>query len=262
MLNKWLLPCAVVWCWQVSAQLDTNFLQHLDKAELRVEQITYLEQFPSTNDTVAFHQATFYFHYFNEPLFRQKLAKSTPFFLANNSLLLHCSSRMLNPLKYPTTFWFDSVLPQKNTLTPQLKQLQLIYTSSLFPENYSAESFPDFIRGDFRKFQRANTKKPYVAAILSSVLPGTGKLYIGSKKSFLMTLLSLSIMGLQAAESYSKLGIQHPLTLINLGFFCSFYGANIVGSFRETNRRKKELRIQYLLNASTYYQNKYPASLY
>ncbi len=243
----------------VDAQIDIQFISHLSKQELQREHLTYLQSFKES-DSISFHFAKYYLQYPDDSLFFQYFQEATTHFQSDTSTLNLASIHFVNSPK--SKFWFESCLKKTVVIPGISKQLVIVKNSIDYPNEFDFNLLPEKLQVDFQKYQKISAKKPIVALSLSAVIPGLGKLYIGSKKSFGLTLLSMTVLGLQSYESYRSKGISHPLTIINLGFFTTYYAVNLLGSYRETKLKKKEIKTQYLINATSYYHYKYRPSLY
>ena len=73
-------------------------------------------------------------------------------------------------------------------------------------------------------------KSPWLAGAVSAVIPGSGKIYAGDLRSGVSTFLIVGALGIMAAESWSKLGIDDWRTITLTSLFGLFYTANIYGS--------------------------------
>lgn len=104
------------------------------------------------------------------------------------------------------------------------------YTSEF---SYDYYLFSDYekdmigIAGDIRKQKK---KSPLMAAVLSALVPGAGKYYLGKIGQGTMSLVGTGILGLQAYEGYRKDGVKSPRFIIFGSLFSVFYVANIWGS--------------------------------
>jgi hypothetical protein len=257
-LNKILNTCAFVIVFVVNnlfAQIDLPFVSHLGKSNLEREHLCYLKSLNET-DSVCYQFAKYYLQYPDDSLFFIYFKKSSDQFLIDSNAVNFASIQFTQNSK--SSF----CLKQKAEIPRITQQLSIIQSSIINPKEFDFNLLPEKLQVDFQKYQKISAKKPIVALSLSAVIPGLGKLYIGSKKSFALTLLSMTVLGLQSYESYHSKGIAHPLTIVNLGFFTTYYAVNLLGSYRETKLKKKEIKTQYLINATNYYHYKYRPSLY
>jgi hypothetical protein len=84
-------------------------------------------------------------------------------------------------------------------------------------------------------------KKPFVAALFSSVIPGTGKFY---SKNWKDGLISMALVGVNAWQSYrgfNKYGSNSVYGWIFAGFAGSFYLGNIYGSCKSVKKYNHKL---------------------
>jgi hypothetical protein len=236
----------------VFGQIDFGFVRHLSENTLRNEHWSYINTTKSSMDSIEYLKAKFYLQYEEDSLFLSCFNRCASLFVKDSNALNFCQLYFIKKLNAKREDWFnsfekgDSLLANENALFQLYKVTEsaAVSDTSLIP----LELQPDFL-----KFKKAHSKKPYLAAIFSAIVPGLGELYIGNYKSFGAKFTSLSIFGLQTAESIDKLGFLKPLSMFNLGFFTAFYGANIVGAYRDTKSKTKEFKDQFLIHVSNYY---------
>lgn len=90
-----------------------------------------------------------------------------------------------------------------------------------------AEQYIKQFAEEIQKFPR---KSAILAAIMSAVVPGSGKIYAGKTGEGISAFLTVSILALVAGENYFKAGIGAARTMIFGSLFCLSYAANIYGS--------------------------------
>ena len=73
-------------------------------------------------------------------------------------------------------------------------------------------------------------KSPFLAGLLSGIIPGSGKLYAGKKGEAIATFISTAGIGLVTWENYRKRGIKNFNTIAFGTIFAISYMANIYGS--------------------------------
>ena len=83
-------------------------------------------------------------------------------------------------------------------------------------------------------------KSPALAGLMSSIVPGTGKIYAGKVGQGIATIMATTIMGIQTYESHRKDGPDSPRFIIYASLLSSFYIANVWGSVISVNVRKRE----------------------
>ncbi|MEL7001865.1 MAG: hypothetical protein AAFN93_03925 [Bacteroidota bacterium] len=80
---------------------------------------------------------------------------------------------------------------------------------------------------DLRKRKK---KSPFVAGLMSAIIPGSGKIYAGKTGQGLASLIGTSIFALQAIEGYRKDGPSSFRFIAFSSIFSLFYVGNIWGS--------------------------------
>ena len=73
-------------------------------------------------------------------------------------------------------------------------------------------------------------KSPLLAGLMSSVLPGSGKIYAGKTGEGIAAFIIVGAAGMTAYENYHKLGAKHAKTIIFSSIFSILYIGNIYGS--------------------------------
>lgn len=106
-----------------------------------------------------------------------------------------------------------------NNYYSSVKRAKFQYSANLYNLSFEAE-----------KYLKIKKKSMVTAGVLSAIVPGLGKLYIGRKGEFLGALLPILLLGGVAAESYVVSGIQSPHFILYSSLFTVFYVGNIWGS--------------------------------
>ncbi len=75
-------------------------------------------------------------------------------------------------------------------------------------------------------------KKPGLALLFSTILPGSGKVYSGRWKDGLISFLFISTNIFQAYRGFSKKGTESAYGWIFTGLATGFYGGNLYGSYK------------------------------
>jgi hypothetical protein len=91
----------------------------------------------------------------------------------------------------------------------------------------------------------------FVAAAMSTLVPGSGKVYTGNWKDGVISLIMLSATSFQAYRGYSRKGFESTKFWIFGGLSAGFYFGNIYGSAKSAqkfNRKQNEA----LINKSRY----------
>jgi hypothetical protein len=136
----------------------------------------------------------------------------------------------------------------------QQKELQLCGIYLLEGSNKSADSISNLfslsnhifseeqkaLKAVLFKTQHTKKKSPFVAALLSTAVPGLGKYYAGRKGQAFASFFSTLGMALIATENLYRGGIKSPQFIITSSIFSIFYIGNIVGSAYSVKMIKKQ----------------------
>lgn len=90
---------------------------------------------------------------------------------------------------------------------------------------------------DLKKF---HFKKPFVAGLLSAIVPGLGKIYTKKPHEALMGFLPVAFNFLQAAEGYYYEQWKSPHLYVFGSLGTMFYASNIAGSATSAKRKNQE----------------------
>ncbi|TAF79923.1 MAG: hypothetical protein EAZ50_10025 [Runella slithyformis] len=150
---------------------------------------------------------------------------------------------------------FLSIPTQNDTLTAAVKTFELAGIALLerkladfdslsgrfVTSYYALQNQQDHFR-DYREIiQKQNRKSPIKAALLSAIVPGSGKLYVGGQLGqAISAFFQNAILGIQAYESFRKGGISSPRFIIYGSLFAVFYVGNIWGSALSVKIKRQE----------------------
>lgn len=168
-----------------------------------------------------------------------------------NSTLLRSAYFVSNPDQKKISYLIEE-LKKDTILTTQEKtetQLKLLVKNNMWNEasdfmvgnpfltnQQKTILFPVITEGAHTKF-----KSPFIGALLSSIVPGSGKLYAGEKADGIISMISVSALVAGAIHSYT-LSPESPWTYVLGGLSIGFYTGNIYGSFhsvKKTNKQKQ-----------------------
>lgn len=93
-----------------------------------------------------------------------------------------------------------------------------------------AAEFSARLQQEMNRANHIRKKSPALAAGLSAVVPGLGKVYAGRPRHGLAAFLPCAVLGVEAAEAYRRGGWKDPRFLICSSLFSVFYIGNIYGS--------------------------------
>lgn len=228
------------------AQADANFINHLATNNLAIEHKAYLTSLP-VSDSVNYYQARYHLKYNNDSLFLNYFLKSKTISENDSHLVKEAGINFLNKDNKYTEIWFN------NTNRNLHQGIWEAHAASLNPLAWPAEKIPAELQKSFRQYRKACTKKPIIAAVFSALLPGSGKLYAGKNKTFILTFLLNAAYAAQTTESALKIGPKNPFTIINAAAFGVFYLSNIYGSYKTVKDLRKERKRQFLNDAANFY---------
>ncbi len=95
---------------------------------------------------------------------------------------------------------------------------------------------------------------PVLTGLCSTILPGSGKWYLGYRKQALSAFATDILLGAQCAESYYRGGWKTPRFIISASFFTVFYTGNILGSILAARKKRKDYLLQIDHEIYNYYR--------
>ena len=134
------------------------------------------------------------------------------------------------------TFELAGVALLQRKLT-DFDSLSKYFSTQYYPLQKQQSNFKDYRE----IIQQQRRKSPLKAALLSAIVPGAGKLYVGGQLGQgIATFLQNAILGLQAYEGFRKGGISSPRFIIYGSLFTLFYVGNIWGSALSVKIKRQE----------------------
>lgn len=98
---------------------------------------------------------------------------------------------------------------------------ELFYTKNKGELNFDSQ---------FEEYVSVKKRRPIIAAGMSAIIPGTGKMYAGKTGEGIGALITNLILGWQFYDHYNYLGIRSFRTITYGTLFSAFYLGNIYGS--------------------------------
>jgi hypothetical protein len=86
---------------------------------------------------------------------------------------------------------------------------------------------------------QAKHKSPALAAIFSTIVPGTGKMYTGDWADAVISIITFGFAGYQTYRSFNLKGFEKPRGYIYGTIAAGFYFGNIYGSYKSAQRYNK-----------------------
>lgn len=238
---------------QLTAQVDVLFVNHLKMQGLMKEYDLYIKSVKTTEDSINLLKLD-YFIAVDKQDSVYTLQKRNISLLSKDTILrCEISKYWLKHDEHKHfDYWFDSVLiiPACNCDRELLKVFKRSQLSSRID---SAKM--DYYMDSYLPLIKSNAKKPLKAAILSTIVPGLGRWYIGKPKLFLINFLAIAGYGIQTAESIRKVGVKNPYSIFMMSFGGMFYLSNIYGTYNETKMIQKEKRHIYFHEAQVFYND-------
>ena len=246
---------------QINAQIDYQFVKHLQTNNLHAEYHYYLqtlEQQENNTDSLNYLYAKLFLQQQKDSLFFKHYNLSSYIFNKDTNALRYTDYYFLsNSNKKLQAEWFAE---NKSSDTVHLQVLNLY--NNLQKKGPPPIFMNKQLTSDLKKYRKLQSKSPILAACLSAFMPGLGKLYGQQPNSAAITFFSHGIYGYQSYESIKKYGIKNGFSIFSVSLFGLFYISNIYGSFNDLVKLKKQRKQQLLIDAEKYYYINYPASLY
>lgn len=239
-------------CFASQAQLNKDFINYLVLSDFHAEHQTYLKSIENDfgeTDSLSYYKSKFLLLTNQYDLFQQEVG-SCKLCLSDTSLLNYSASHLIRlSIKKTNEFWrMDSLNGKGITGNSILKKS---YELSLNPKS-DASFLPEDLLFHFNEFKTAYNKKAWVGGLLSTVIPASGKLYIGRTNSFLGAFLINVAHGIIAYEAINRKGIENPYSIVSTGVFGVFYLSNIFGTVHDLKRIKNEKRKHFLYEVADY----------
>lgn len=245
------------------SQIDLLLVKHLANHKLNKEHLYYLQSLQSqgaNNDSLSFLLAKYYVSVKNDSLFFIYYSASHKLYNSDTNALKFANYYFLNHTNSTMqSKWFKS---QTNLLVDSFNS-QIINLYRDLSNDYDISlSLNSSFNGNLKKYNKVKGKSPVIAAGMSAIIPGLGKLYGHRPNSAMITFLSQGISAYQSYESIREYGFKNAFSIFSMSFFGIFYLSNIYGSYHDLKELKQQQKKQLLIDAQKYYHSNYPVSLY
>jgi len=120
-----------------------------------------------------------------------------------------------------------------------LKQNKYIYSALPVAEDF------------YYSLMRAHPKSPMKALLLSTIIPGSGKIYTGYKHDGIVSFLTIATSAFQAYRGFHKEGVKSVYGWIYGGVGVGMYLGNIYGSWKSAKKYNSEKNIYYRKKVET-----------
>lgn len=242
-------------------QEDFKFLHHLERLEEWNEGLLFLDELESRAfpaDTLNFFRGKFQY--------KLKQSKSSISYLrkvSGSNIHYYRYARFFTAFQlaydgFPVSS--RSILQEfepQDSLMIRLKNLQLAGLDLLdrnyesytrrqqnFTFAYELEPYERGMLERYDELQGFKKKSRFTAALLSSLVPGAGRFYIGKPGAGIAALLVTGIFGLQAWEGYRKDGINSARFIVFGTLFSVSHIANVWGTALAVKVRREEFNDQ------------------
>ncbi|WP_421877746.1 hypothetical protein [Marinoscillum sp.] len=273
----------VVSCWAYGQSFhdQVRFLEHLETIGEYKEALFYIDQLHEQGGLSSFEMDSLFFfegrYHYELKEIEQSIAAFNSVGVRSKSLHEISSIYAGFQLSYLRKFEeaeqrFDSfqssdslrlalVNYQKASLSLLQRNLdQFNHYANRFNDTYYVlTDYQKDMTGIYQELAKHKRKSPFVAGLLSAIIPGSGKLYNGQIGPGVMGLVSTGIFGLQAYEGYRKDGLKSARFIIFGGLFTTFYVANIWGSV--VSVRVSEQRYNHTVDEAIYINMHLPIRL-
>ncbi|MGZ5245047.1 MAG: hypothetical protein ACXWEY_01835 [Bacteroidia bacterium] len=119
-----------------------------------------------------------------------------------------------------------------------------IYNGFTLKDTFLENRFQD-LEFAYTNFKKKGKKSALLAATLSAVIPGSGKIYCGRPKEAIAPFLRVAVSSLIAYEGYRKNGFNSPQFYLFGGIATYFYAANIAGAIKLAKYKNKKNELLY-----------------
>jgi len=236
---------------QYSFKKEVEFIQHLNDLKSYDEGLYYTNRLRSSADDLS-KRDTLNFWLGKLHYQKKDLSQSIYFYnqVSQGSGALFDQAKFHSSLQLAYLSLYDSANNHLNNYKPSkgiysaLKSFQLAsvgllkrdfdvyhtYADNFKGKYYEFKDYEEDLVGISRMITNRKTKSPFIAGLLSTLVPGTGKMYAGKIGQGAVSLLLSGVFALQTWEAYSKDGVKSPRFILFGGIFSAFYAANIWGS--------------------------------
>lgn len=102
----------------------------------------------------------------------------------------------------------------------------------------------DKLRAYALRIQQAPNRSPWIAGIMSTAVPGLGKIYAGKMAEGISGFLYVGAMMVTTWDFYNRFGARSPFFIASAAVTSIFYIGNIWGSAASVNRTQREFNYE------------------
>lgn len=231
---------------------DYNFINHLLNTDRVKEANDFIEFNPSLigNDSIRFlwGKSEFYLkNYKKAELELSNINLNHPYKAISNYYI--ALSRLYEGIPISKRFLQDSIPKQEfsklltfgNSIIEDPYNVDSSFSNLEFSNNLFKRHYLDLYNYS-KALPNKKRKSPFLAGLMSAVIPGSGKLYSGRIGEGFASLLLVSIFSVSTVEQYRNGGFNNPqFYLIGIPALL-FYSGNIYGSYFSVNVQNLEFQ--------------------
>ena len=225
---------------------DIKFIKHLSDTEAFQECIFEAKRYDFKFLSNSLADSLFYYKGWSEYSLKKLEDSANTLLKVSAKSSFYTKSRLFAAYNYSHIGMYSKVLPILNNLPEN--DIVLFQKAGLSLLQRDFGSFDTYIgRVDTKKYflnnqshqllncskvlRNHNYKSPLLAASLSTLVPGLGKIYAGKIGDGISSFIGCSALGLVTWEQYRKNGFNDCRTILSAALFSLFYGGNIWGSY-------------------------------
>ena len=246
---------------QNNSSYPSGFYAHLKEKKLYSEQLTFLKkELKTTNetfprDTLFLHSALCFYQLNDSSMSNLSLdsIRQPLFSLSGNNkaiylplLFIHKKIPSLHVYLSSIQNGYASIREARVFLSMLKREAISIKEDTLIAARYPLKDIVYKYRGIKRKSVLA-------AGLLSALVPGLGKLYVGNKYQAFSGFLSTGVFAAQGVEALLKSGVKS----VHFGYACSlfsiYYLGNIAGSMWAAKKKKHDQIAEIDYEIASYY---------
>jgi hypothetical protein len=228
----------------------------------KLEHFYYLSEKMEESKLQHYYLAKYYLQCDNDSMAFAEINQCNDLFFSDTNTVGYTTCYFLSkPISNSyQSLWFDKIKNYQNSIIQEMYNIYKIDT--LKPKDILVKNYKYVLHNSVANYKQRAKKNPILSASMSAIVPGLGKVYSGQSRIAIGNFAANILFGFMSVESIKKLGLKHPISIINILFTSAFYGANIYGSYRDTQYFKKEHLYQLYKDAYNYYSVVYYPNLY
>lgn len=126
-------------------------------------------------------------------------------------------------------------------LERDFKKYDSLHKSSWAGQFYATAEPYESLEKNKASLKKVKKRSPFVAGLMSAIIPGSGKMYAGKRGQGIAALLQCVSLGLPTYESYRKAGVKSARFIIYGSLFTAVYIGNIWGSSLSVQIKQQEM---------------------